>query len=88
MERVIRTLNSPENPKRSEIGEIHLNEKLDTLKTQALTLAIANLVRAGRKENIQTVPTEKDMKNEASQQSWDDVDKTDPIIAARQTQSL
>ncbi len=88
MEKVIRTLNSPENPKRSEIGEINLNEKLDTLKTQALTLAIANLVRAGRKENIQTVPTEKDMKNEATQKSWDDVDKKNHIIAARQTQSL
>lgn len=50
MERIIRFLNSSENPKRSEIGEIDFNQKLDTPKNQALTIAIANLVREGRGE--------------------------------------
>lgn len=90
MERIIRTLNSPENPKRSEIGEIDLNKKLDTPKTQALTLALANLVRAGRKDEIKpgTEQTPEQKKTEESQKTWDGVDKTDPIIAARQTQSV
>ena len=85
MERIIRSLNSPNNPRQSEIGEIDLNRKLDTPKTQALTLAIANLVRNGRTTTWWTwaeIP-----KWEKSQQSWDGVDKADPIIAARQTQS-
>lgn len=85
MERIIRSLNSPNNPRQSEIGEIDLNRKLDTPKTQALTLAIANLVRNGRTTTWWTWAEMS--KWEKSQQSWDGVDKTDPIIAARQTQS-
>lgn len=89
MERIISFLNSPENPKKSEIGEINLNQKLDTPKNQALTLAIANLVRAGRKENPKNweEQTSQQKKNEESQSGWDGVDKTDYIIAYRQTQS-
>ena len=86
MERIIRAMNSPQNPRRSEIGTIDLNEKLDTPKTKALTLAITSLVRGGRQSTGELTQEQKNI--EKSQQSWDGVDKTDPIIAARQTQSL
>lgn len=88
LERIIRGLNSSYNPHKDEIGTINLNEKLDTPKTQALTLAIANLVRNGRQQQSRWGIDTNQQKQEQSQKSWDTVDKSDPVIAARQTQSF